>query len=173
MKVILRDNLETLGQAGDVVTVKDGYARNFLIPRNLAYPATKGNVRAWEDEKRKLMVRISKETKEAEGVRAQLEQVHLTIPMQVGEEGRLFGSVTNRIVADYLKQQNFDVDHRHIVIDEPIRSQGDHEIAVRLVHGVTATVKVTVIPAELPEEAAETTPADAAAANPPAEGAGA
>jgi large subunit ribosomal protein L9 len=141
MKIILRDNVETLGNAGDLVTVKDGYARNYLMPRNLAYPATERNLRVWADEKRKFLVRVSKETLEAEKVKASLEAVHPIIPMQVGEEGRLFGSVTNRDVAEALKQHGFDVDHRQIAIDEPIRMRGSFEVVVRLAHGVTATVQ--------------------------------
>jgi len=162
MKVILRDNLESLGQAGDIVTVKDGYARNYLIPRSLAYPATRGYLRAWEDEKRRLTVRITKETNEAERIKAQLEQLSLLIPMQVGEEGRLFGSVTNRVVAGYLKEKGYEIDHRHIVIDEAIRAAGDFEIAVRLVHGVVATIKVTVVP-EAPQAVPDSAASDAGA----------
>jgi len=152
MKVILRDNVESLGKAGEIIAVKDGYARNYLIPRNLAYPATRNNLRVWEDEKRRLIVRISKETQEAEAVKARLEEVSLVIPMLVGEEGRLFGSVTNRIISEALREKGFEIDHRLIVIDEPIRTQGDFEVSVRLVHGVVAAVKVTVIPQEAPEE---------------------
>jgi len=147
MKVILRDNVETLGRAGDVVSVKDGYARNYLIPRSLAYPATERNLRVWEDEKRKFLVRVSKETQEAERVKAALEPVHLVIPMQAGEEGRLFGSVTNRDLAEALKTHGFDIDHRHIVIEEPVRALGAFEFFVKLPHGVTATMKGEVVDA--------------------------
>lgn len=145
MKVILRDDIPTLGEAGDVVTVKDGYARNYLIPRSLVYVATKANLRVWEDEKRLRLMRIARETNEAEKVKVAVEQLTIKIRMHVGEEGRLFGSVTNRMVADELREQHdFDMDHRHIIIDEPIRSQGEFVVNVRLAHGVVADLKVVV-----------------------------
>lgn len=163
MKIILRDNIETLGRAGDVVSVKDGYARNYLMPRNLAYPATERNLRVWEDEKRKFLVRVSKETQEAERVKAALEPIFLVIPMQVGEEGRLFGSVTNRDLAEALVSKGFDVDHRHIVIEEPIRVQGPFEFAIRLPHGVMAAMKGEVVNVAAASEAKTEEPAPEAA----------
>ena len=145
MKVILRDDIPTLGEAGEIVNVKDGYARNYLIPRNLAYMANKGNLKIWEDEKQIRMLRIARETDEAEKVKTAIETLVVEIEMQVGEEGRLFGSVTNRLVAEKLKEQhNFDMDHRHIVIDEPIRSQGEFTVNVRLAHSVVAELRVLV-----------------------------
>jgi len=152
MKIILRDDIEKLGEAGEVVTVKDGYARNYLIPHGYAYPATKSNLKVWENEKQSRLVRIAKETAEAEKIKAGLETVSLVIPMQVGEEGRLFGSVTNRMLADAFAEKGFDVDHRRIVIEEAIRTQGDFTIKVRLEHGVSATISVKVV-SETGEEA--------------------
>jgi len=151
MKIILREDIERLGSAGDVVTVKDGYARNYLIPRKLVYLATEANLHVWESEKRKRLARAAKETQEAEVLKAALAEVSLVVPMQVGEEGRLFGSVTNRVVGDALKEKGFDIDHRHIVIEEPIRVQGVHDVTIRLAHGVVATVRVEVVPTNQPE----------------------
>jgi large subunit ribosomal protein L9 len=158
MQVILRDDVARLGDAGEVVTVKDGFARNFLIPRSLAYIATKGNLRVWEDEKKVRFVRISKETEEAEKVKAYIETLSVTIAMLVGEEGRLFGSVTNRMIADLAKEQHdLDLDHRRVVVDEPIRAQGEFVVNIRLEHGVLADLKVIVVPENAPDE--EETPA--------------
>jgi large subunit ribosomal protein L9 len=153
MQVILRDDVARLGDAGEVVTVKDGYARNFLIPRSLAYIATKGNLRVWEDEKKIRFVRISKETEEAEKVKAYIETLSVSIEMLVGEEGRLFGSVTNRMIADLAKEQHdLDLDHRRVIVDEPIRAQGEFVVNVRLEHGVMADLKVIVVPENPPDE---------------------
>jgi large subunit ribosomal protein L9 len=169
MKIILRDDITSLGEAGEVVEVKDGYARNYLVPRGMAYPATKGNVKVWEDEKKKRYKRIAQETTEAEKVRKAIETVDVVVTMQVGEEGRLFGSVTNRMIAEYIEAKGVEVDHRHIVIDEPIRSEGTFVVKVELGHAVVAHVNVKVIPENPPEEAEasevvpETTEADESA----------
>lgn len=158
MKIILRDDIASLGEAGDVVVVKDGYARNYLIPRGMAYQATKGNLKVWEDEKKKRLKRIAAETAKAETVKKAIETVTVVISMQVGEEGRLFGSVTNRMIASYLEGKGVTVDHRDIVIEEPIRSTGTHEVTVELGHAVIATVEVKVIP-ENGDEVVEPEPA--------------
>ncbi len=145
MNVILRDDVYPLGEAGEIVTVKDGYARNYLIPRNLAYVATKSNLRVWEDEKQVRLMRIGRETTAAERVKGALESVSVTIDMQAGEEGRLFGQVTNRLVASELEAQHgIELDSRHVVIDEPIRAQGEFVVQVRLAHGVVADLKLLV-----------------------------
>jgi len=145
MKVILRDDVYPLGEAGEIVTVKDGYARNYLIPRSLAYVATKSNLRVWEDEKKIRLMRIARETSAAERVKEAIESVLVTIDMQAGEEGRLFGSVTNRLVATELQEQHgLELDSRHIAIDEPIRSQGEFTVQARLAHGVVADLKLLV-----------------------------
>jgi large subunit ribosomal protein L9 len=151
MKIILRDDIASLGEAGEIVEVKDGYGRNYLIPRGMAYAATKGNIKVWEDEKKKRLKRIAQETAVAEKVKAALESVNVTIRMQVGEEGRLFGSVTNRMIASYFGEKGYEVDHRDIIIDEPIRSQGTFDVTVDLGHAVSADIKVTVVPENEPE----------------------
>ena len=132
MKVILRQNTEGLGQIGEVVDVKDGYARNFLIPRKLAYAALKGNVKALEEEKKTLSKKREQELAAAETLAAELEKVSVTIPVQVGEEDKIFGSVTNQMIADALKEKGYEIDRRKIEIEEPIKSLGIYGIDIKL-----------------------------------------
>lgn len=148
MKIILRQDIEKLGKMGDIVTVKDGYARNYLIPRNYAYYATKSAMNMLEIEKRKHMKRLAKEKEEAEKFAAQLGELQISIAMKVGEEGKLYGSVTNQMLAEELKLRGFDVDRRTIVIEEPIKSLGVFDVKVKLHPEVAATLKVWVISEE-------------------------
>jgi large subunit ribosomal protein L9 len=145
MKVILRQNYETLGQIGDVIEVKDGYARNFLIPRKIAYAALKGNIIALEEEKKNLEKRKQKEIEAAEKLSAELEKVSVTISVQVGEEDKIFGSVTNQMIADALKEKGFEIDRRKIEIEEPIKALGIYSIGIHLHPNVTANIKVWVV----------------------------
>jgi large subunit ribosomal protein L9 len=119
MKVILRQDVENLGKMGDIVEVRDGYARNYLIPRGLAYYASEGAIRRLEQEKRQYQRRLERERISAQELAAQLEQLVLSIPMRVGEEGRLFGSVTPQMIADELSLRGFTIDRRAIVLEEP------------------------------------------------------
>ncbi len=148
MKVILRQDVEKLGKMGDIVRVSDGYARNYLIPRGLAYYASEAALRRLEEERRQYQRRMERERVSAQQVAERLEQVVLTIPMRVGEEGRLFGSVTPQMIADELQLHGFSIDRRAILIPEPIRSLGTFEVKVRLHPEVVATVKVWVTSAE-------------------------
>lgn len=147
MKVILRQNIETLGNMGEVVTVKDGYARNYLLPRGLAYVASKGNMRVLEEERTRLQVKMNRELKDAEKVAAELEKHEnaITISMQVGEEDKLFGSVTKDMIAEKLAEKGFNIDRRKIEIDEPIKTLGIYTVKIRLHTDVTAKVKVWVV----------------------------
>jgi large subunit ribosomal protein L9 len=145
MKIILREDVEKLGNAGEVASVRDGYARNFLVPRGLAYVATAGALKKIEGEMKQRAKRIDREKVEIQGVADKLSGVSITIPMKVGEEDRLYGSVTNQVIAERLGQQGYAVDRRSIVLEEPIRTLGQHEVQVRLKHGVMGTVKVNVI----------------------------
>jgi len=145
MKVILRQNTEGLGQIGDVVDVKDGYARNFLIPRKLAYAALKGNVRALEEEKRTLSKKMQQELTVAETLSAELEKVSVTIPVQVGEEDKIFGSVTTQMISEALKEKGYEIDKRKIEIDEPIKALGIYGISIKLHPSVSAKIKVWVV----------------------------
>ncbi|MBS4028498.1 MAG: 50S ribosomal protein L9 [Ignavibacteriales bacterium] len=145
MKIILRKNIETLGKMGDVLTVKDGYARNYLLPRNLAYVATAGSLRALEEEKRMHEFRHKKEFRSAQQLASGLQNVTVTVSVKVGEEGRLFGSVTSMDIANELKLQKFDVDKRMIELDEPIKSIGTFPVTVKLHTDVKVVVQVKVV----------------------------
>ncbi|MBN1449319.1 MAG: 50S ribosomal protein L9 [Bacteroidetes bacterium] len=147
MKVILRQNIETLGNMGEVVTVKDGYARNYLLPRGMAYVATKGNMRVLDEERTRLQVKMNRQLKDAEKVAAELEKHEnaITIPMQVGEEDKLFGSVTKEMITEKLAEKGFSIDRRKVEIDEPIKVLGIYTVKVRLHTDVTAKVKVWVV----------------------------
>ncbi|HEX2963888.1 MAG: 50S ribosomal protein L9 [Ignavibacteria bacterium] len=145
MKVILRKNFEQLGQIGDVVDVKDGFARNFLIPRNIAFAAQKGNVRALEEEKKQLAKKKVKELQAAENLAAELEKVSVTIPVKVGEEDKIFGTVTTQMISDSLKEKGHDIDRRKIEIVEPIKSLGIYSVNIKLHPSVTAVVKTWVV----------------------------
>jgi len=145
MKVILRKEHEKLGQIGTVVDVKDGYARNYLIPKGLAYAATEGNMRALTEEKKQAEQRLVKERKVGERLAAELEKVSITLQMKVGEDEKLFGSVTSQMIADSLKEKNFEIDKRSIDLEEPIKALGIYNVSVKLPQGVLGKVKVWVV----------------------------
>lgn len=145
MKVILRQNHENLGGIGEIVDVKDGYARNFLIPRSIAYRATPGALRAIESEKKLYQAQQARLEADARSQAERLESVSITIPMRVGEEDRLFGSVTSMMIADELGRQGHEVDRRSIHLEEPIRHLGMFDVPIRLHTSVTATLKVFVV----------------------------
>jgi large subunit ribosomal protein L9 len=145
MKVILRQNTEGLGQIGEVIDVKDGYARNFLIPRKLAYAALKGNIKALEEEKKTLSKKKEQELAASETLAAELEKVSVTIPVQVGEEDKIFGSVTTQMISDALKEKGHEIDKRKIEIDEPIKALGIYGVSVKLHPSVNAKIKVWVV----------------------------
>jgi large subunit ribosomal protein L9 len=145
MKVILRQNFEPLGQIGDLVNVKDGYARNYLIPRGIAYTALKGNIKALEEEKKIAAKKLQQELTIAELLSTELEKVSVTIPVQVGEEDKIFGSVTNQMIADALKEKGYNIDRRKIEIEEPIKALGIYGIKVKLHANVDAKIKVWVV----------------------------
>jgi large subunit ribosomal protein L9 len=144
MKIILRQNVESVGNIGETVTVKDGYARNFLIPRGFAYYASPKALRILESEKKVYEARMAKLKTEAELLAAKLADTQVSIAMQAGEEGKLFGSVTNIMIAEELTTKGFNIDRRLISIDEPIKSLGNYEVKVKLHTEVVATVKVWV-----------------------------
>ena len=145
MKVILRQDFETLGKIGEVVDVKDGYARNFLFPRGLAYAALKGNIRALDDEKKAVEKRNLQELKTAENLAAVLETVSVTIPVQVGEEDKIFGTVTTQMIADALKEKGHDIDKRKVEIEEPIKALGIYGVNLKIHQNVNAKIKVWVV----------------------------
>ena len=145
MKVILRKNSEKLGSMSEVVSVKDGYARNYLIPRGLAYEATEGSLRQLEEERKQQSRSVDKERKHAEILAAQLEKISITIKMKVGEEDKLFGSVTSQMIADALAEKEITLDKRHIELEEPLKALGIYDVPVKLAGGVLGKIKVWIV----------------------------
>lgn len=145
MKVILRKEHDKLGAVGAVVDVKDGYARNFLIPKGIAFPASTGGMRALEEEKKQATRRQTKEMKGSEKLAAELEALSITLQMKVGEDEKLFGAVTSQMVADALKEKGFEVDKRIIDLEEPIKALGIYTVGVKLPQNVVGKVKVWVV----------------------------
>jgi large subunit ribosomal protein L9 len=149
MKVILQKPVDKLGAPGDVVDVADGYARNFLMPRGLAVRASKGGVKHVESLKRAHITRVSQAQAEAQEVADRLTESPIKVRARVGEEGRLFGSVTAAELAEEIERQTgVKVDRRDVHLDEPIRSVGVHEVTVHLFADVDPVVPVEVEPAE-------------------------
>ena len=146
VEVVLKDNLEHLGSIGDVVRVRRGYARNFLLPRGLAVVASRGNVRQIEHEKSIQAQRIAKLRGEQEKIVAALAKIKLMVAKEAGEDGKLFGSVTSNDVLEGLKAKGVeDVDKRKLIMPEQtIKEVGSYEVGVRLPYGLTATVKLEV-----------------------------
>jgi large subunit ribosomal protein L9 len=145
MKIILQKEVDKLGVPGDVVTVADGYARNFLVPRGMAIPASKGAVRHAESLRRAHDVRVNKAKGEAEEHAARLAAKPIVVTARAGEDGRLFGSITTADLAEEIaKQTEETIDRRDIHLDEPIRSLGTHEVSIRLHPEVNATISIQV-----------------------------
>ena len=145
MEVILREDVTHLGKAGEVVTVKNGYARNFLIPRGLAYQATAGNKRRIEVEQQRRDAQVATQRAEASGVAERLAAASLTFTVRTGEGDKLFGSITAADIAEKLKEQGFAVDKRRVALEEPIRMVGIYKVPVRLEAGVVAEIRVWVV----------------------------
>ncbi len=145
MKIILRENIKGKGAAGEIIDVKPGYARNYLIPQNLAFLATDENMKVYERERVIKEKENQAKRSEADNLKAELEKISLTAAVKVGEDDRLFGSVTNQTIADLLKDQGYDINHRKIVIDEPIKELGVFEAKVEVFQDIEATVKVWVV----------------------------
>jgi len=145
MKVILRQNLDTLGKVGDVVEVKNGFALNYLLPRGYAYLASKGNLKAVVEERLGFERKEQKEVSESQKLATELEKVSLNIPVQVGEEDKLFGSVTSQMIADALKEKSFDIDKRKIELEEQIKTLGIFDVNIKLHSKVSAKIKVWVV----------------------------
>jgi len=148
MEVILRQDVAKLGHRGELVRVAEGYARNFLLPRNLAMPATAGNKKVIEQEKVAAVRREAVEKADAEKLGGMLNGVVLTIRRKAGEGDQLFGSVTSIDLADALAAQGYQIDRRKIHLDEPIKSLGDFDVPVKLHKDVPSTVKVQVVKEE-------------------------
>jgi large subunit ribosomal protein L9 len=145
MKVILRQEFEQLGHIGEVVEVKEGYARNFLIPRNIAYLATASSIQQLEEEKKQHARALDKEKRSSETLAAELEKVSVTIQMKVGEDEKLFGSVTSQMIAESLKEKGLTIDKRQIEMDDSIKALGIYTVDVKLPGSVVGKVKVWVV----------------------------
>jgi large subunit ribosomal protein L9 len=144
VQVILSEDVYALGEAGDVVHVKPGYARNYLVPQGKALPATTERVKQVEHQKRVIAEKRAKELSDLEAVKTKLEGMSLEIEAQAGDEGKLFGSVTAQHLAELLAEKGLEVDRRKIVLDEPIKTVGEHVVTIRLRSDVVAEFTVTV-----------------------------
>jgi len=144
MKVILQKDIPNLGDAGDIKEVADGYARNYLLPKNLVLLANDSSKRAMDHQKKMIKIKKDKRRKDSEKIAESIGAVEIAIKAQVGEEGKLFGSVTSMDIARELQSKGFAIDKRKIVLENPIKQTGEFEIAVKLDEGLTAKVKVVV-----------------------------
>jgi large subunit ribosomal protein L9 len=151
MEVILRDHVEKLGKRGEIVKVSDGYARNYLLPRKLALPATDGNKKHVERERKIMETREAEEKSQAEAIASRLSTIDITIARRVGETEQLYGSVTAADIAEFLKTKGFEIDRRKLILPEPIKTVGEHDVPLKLHREVTAPLKVKVV-----KEGAET-----------------
>ncbi len=145
MKVILREDIESLGRAGDIVKVADGYGRNYLIPKRLAVQADVRNVRALEHDRRVIEARAKKTRKSAEELGAKLSTLSLTIPAKAGEEGKLFGAVTSRDIAEALDSAGVTVDRKLVLLAEPIKQVGEYKVKVKAGTDIAPEISVSVV----------------------------
>lgn len=148
MKVILRQDVDNLGVMGEVVNVKDGYGRNYLIPRELAYYASEAAIKRLEVEKKQFAKRLAEEKVHAEEMAIKVADIQISLAMKVGEEGKLYGSVNQLMISQELKLRGFDIDRKNIIIEDPIKSLGVFDIKVKLHPEVIAQLKVWVISEE-------------------------
>ena len=154
MEVILREHVDHLGNRGEIVKVSDGYARNYLLPRKLALPATDGNRKHVERERKIMETRESEEKGQAEGIASRLNAIDIVIARRVGDTDQLYGSVTSGDIAEFLKAKGFDIDRRKLILPEPIKAIGEHTVPLKLHREVTVPLKVRVV-----KEGAEQPPA--------------
>lgn len=145
MQVVLRADIENLGRLGDVVKVKPGYARNYLIPKGLAMLATEKNLKIFEREKKKLQEKMDAIRFAAQELKEKLEALEVVIEVRVGEGDKLYGSVTAANIADKVQELGYEIDKRKIIIPEPIRALGEYDLEVRLHPDVKAILKVKVV----------------------------
>src|SRR5215468_242667 len=144
MEVILREHVDHLGKRGEIVKVSDGYARNYLLPRKLALPATVGNKKHVERERKIMEAREAEEKGQAEAIASRLAAIDIAIARRVGDTEQLYGSVTASDIADFLKTKGFEVDRRKLILPEPIKTLGEHTVPLRMHRDVTVTLKVQV-----------------------------
>lgn len=148
MKVILTEDVEKLGKVGSVVDVKDGFGRNYLLPRKLAIQASSGNLKLIEDIKKQKTTRESKKLYSSQKLKEELEKISITVQVPVGEEDRVFGSVTTADIAELIKEKGFSIDKRNILLEEPIKALGIYEVPIKLHTEVTAELKLWVVKKE-------------------------
>jgi len=148
MQVILKEDIEKLGSMGEMVEVKRGYARNYLLPRDMALEATPKNVKLLEHQKRIVATKIARVRKDSETLAEKLAAASVTLRHRAGEEEKLFGSVTTTEIADALAAQGIEIDRRKISLEEPIKRLGEYTATVKLPGGVSASVKITVLARE-------------------------
>jgi large subunit ribosomal protein L9 len=145
MKVILKQEVTDLGQPGQIFDVAAGYARNYLLPRGLALPATPQNLKIFEQQRHSIEIKSAKSKQDAEGLANQLKGIRCTIEAKAGDQDRLFGSVTSQDIAEYLEKEGFQMEKKRILMDGPIRSLGEHVVLIRLHPEVKAHLKVSII----------------------------
>ena len=145
MEVILREHVDNLGRRGEIVKVAAGYARNFLLPRKLALPVTAGNKKHVERERKIMETREAEEKGQAEGIAARLSAVEISIARRTGDTDQLYGSVTSSDIVDFLKTKGFEVDRRKLILPEPIKTLGDHNVPLKLHRDVTVPLVVKVV----------------------------
>ncbi len=148
MKVILKENIDTLGHIGDIVKVAPGYARNYLIPKGLAIEATLKNAKELEHVKRQMEYRKNKLLEQVKALAARIEAITLNLAHQAGEEGKLFGAVTNMELAEQLLAQGIEIDRKKIILAEPIKHVGEFTATVKLHPEVSANLKVNIVKAD-------------------------
>ncbi len=147
MKVIIRKDFESLGKVGDIVEVKAGYARNFLIPQGIALKADNKNIKLLESEQKQIQVKLSKDKRSAEKLAEKLNNISCTATVTVGEEDKVFGSVTTQDIVELLTDKGFDIDRKKILLDEPIKALGIYTIPIKLHSEVEAKIKLWVVKA--------------------------
>jgi large subunit ribosomal protein L9 len=152
MKIILKQDFDELGFAGDIVRVSDGYARNFLIPKDIALEANKKNLKFMETQQKKIEVKRLKAKEDAEKISEKIKDTIITIKQKVGEEGKLYGSVTTMDIATELEKQGIDIDRRKITLEKPIKNLGDYKVPIKLYPAVTSSIKLIVEAEEAAEE---------------------
>lgn len=145
MKLILMQDVDKLGHAGDIVNVKEGYARNFLLPNNKAKAATPGNMKLLDARKKKEDLENERKAEAARALANKLSNISLTISMEAGEEDKLFGSVTGEMISDRLKDEGIEIDKKDIVIEEPIKKLGVYQVVARIHPMVKATLRVWIV----------------------------
>lgn len=145
MEVFLTQQVEKLGKAGERVRVRDGFARNFLIPKKWAVSVTEGAQKQVEEQKKHLLLGLSRQEKRAQELKEKLENIHLTIPVQAGKDEKIFGSVTNQTIEKALKEQGISLNRRWIHLDEPIHKLGSYTLPVKLGAKIDASLKLTVV----------------------------